>query len=135
MLVTLLVLFISLLVITLLVVLQIWLCKKSIRLGLILPCISLVMSLLLTIGMILNNALLSGGSDTLILQDTVTGEVIQEDHIENDVEVSITLLSSCGIMFLVSNIPTVVFGCIWLHYKGRRDTLSDLKRIQIEDLE
>lgn len=81
--------------------------------------------------MILNNALLSGGSDTLILQDTVTGEVIQEDHIENDVEVSITLLFSCGIMFLVSNIPTVVFGCIWLHYRGRRDTLSDLKRMQI----
>ena len=36
--------------------------------------------------------------------------------------------------FLVSNIPTVVFGGIWLHYKGRRDTQDDLKRMRVEDL-
>ena len=35
---------------------------------------------------------------------------------------------------LVSNIPTVVFGGIWLHYKGRRDTQDDLKRMRVEDL-
>lgn len=60
------VLLVSLLVIILLVALQIWLCKKSLRLGLILPCISLAMSLLLT----------------------------------------------------------VILGCIWLYYKGHRDTLT-----------
>ena len=37
-------------------------------------------------------------------------------------------------LFLVSNIPTVVFGGIWLHYKGRRDTQDDLKRMRVEDL-
>ena len=40
-----------------------------------------------------------------------------------------------GILFPVTNIPTVVFGGIWLHYKGRRDTYEDLKRMRIEDLE
>ena len=40
-----------------------------------------------------------------------------------------------GAVFLVTNIPTAVFGGIWLHYKGRRDTLEALKRMRIEDLE
>ena len=40
-----------------------------------------------------------------------------------------------GVLFLVTNVPTAVFGGIWLHYKGRRDTLEDLKRMRIEDLE
>ena len=43
------VLLVSLLVIALLVILQVWLCKKSIKLGLILPIISLVLSLPTTI--------------------------------------------------------------------------------------
>ena len=38
-------------------------------------------------------------------------------------------------MFLVSNIPTVVFGGIWLYYKNRRDFKDDLKKMKIEDLE
>ena len=44
-------------------------------------------------------------------------------------------LISVGVVFLVTNIPTAVFGGIWLHYKGRRDTLEDLKKMRIEDLE
>lgn len=44
-------------------------------------------------------------------------------------------LITAGVLFLVMNIPTVVFGGIWLHYKGRRDTLEDLKKMRIEDLE
>ena len=38
------------------------------------------------------------------------------------------------VLFLVSNIPTVVFGGIWLHYKNRRDFQEDLKKMKIEDL-
>ena len=38
-------------------------------------------------------------------------------------------------LFLVGNIPTVVFGGIWLHYKSRRDFQDDLKKMKIEDLE
>ena len=38
-------------------------------------------------------------------------------------------------VFLVSNIPTVIFGGIWLYYKNRRDFQEDLKKMKIEDLE
>ena len=42
--------------------------------------------------------------------------------------------AAAGVIFLATNIPTAVFGGIWLHYKGRRDTMEDLKRMRIEDL-
>ena len=40
-----------------------------------------------------------------------------------------------GGIFLVANIPTIIFGGIWLYFKSRRDTLDDLQRMQIKDLE
>ena len=39
-----------------------------------------------------------------------------------------------GVIFLVSNIPTLIFGGIWLHFKNRRDLREDMKRMRIEDL-
>ena len=45
------------------------------------------------------------------------------------------LLPSAVLLFLVGNIPTVVLGGIWLHYKNRRDFQDDLKKMKIEDLE
>ena len=39
-----------------------------------------------------------------------------------------------GVVFLVSNIPTLIFGGIWLHFKNRRDLREDMKRMRIEDL-
>ena len=102
----LLVLLVSLLVIALLVILQVWLCKKSTKLGLILPIISLVLSLPMTIFVAFN---MVGARNKNIIVIAVT--------------------------FLASNILTIIFGGIWLHYKGRKDTLNDLKRMQIEDLE
>lgn len=95
-----------LLVFALLVVLQVWLCKKNTKLGLILPGICLVFSLLLT----------------LLLAINVVGAQLGN-------------LLIIGVTFLVTNIPTMIFGGIWLHYKGRRDTLDDLRRMQINDLD
>lgn len=100
------VLLVSLLVIALLVILQIWLCKKSTKLGLILPIISLVLSLPTTIFVAFN--MVGAGPKNIIV---------------------------IAVTFLASNILTIIFGGIWLHYKGRKDTLNDLKRMQIEDLE
>lgn len=102
----LLVLLILLLVIALLVVLQARLCKKSPKLGLIIPAISVILSLSITI-FIAFNMVGAGLQNILFIAAT----------------------------FLASNILTIVFGGIWLHYKGHRDTLNDLKRMQIEDLE
>ena len=100
------VLLVSLLVIALLVILQIWLCKKNTKLGLILPIISLVLSLPTTIFVAFN--MVGAGPQNIIV---------------------------IAVTFLASNILTIIFGGIWLHYKGRKDTLNDLKRMQIEDLE
>ena len=99
-------LFAILLPVALLVALQVWLCKKSVKLGLILPGISLAVSLLLTALIAIN--LIGAGPRNLI---------------------------AMAVIFLVANIPTVVFGGIWLHFKGRQDTMDDLKRMKIEDLE
>ena len=94
-----------LLPIALLVAFQVWLCKKSIKLGLILPGVSLAISLLLA----------------LLIADFIGAGPRN--------------LAVMAVIFLIANIPTVVFGGIWLHYKGRQDTIEDLKRMKIEDLE
>ena len=131
-------LFILLLPIALLVALQVWLCKKSIKLGLILPGLSLALSLLLAFSIAAfsaANATVGGGS--LRVTDE-NGNVVQEEVIparEEKIEFSPRTLLAAGVVFLVANVPTVVFGGIWLHYKGRRDTYEDLKRMKIEDLE
>ena len=44
------------------------------------------------------------------------------------------ILGSAAVLFLVANIPTVIFGGIWLHYKNRRDFQNDLKKMRVEDL-
>ena len=49
---------------------------------------------------------------------------------------TIMLWGVTAVIFLGSlNIPTLIFGGIWLHYKNRKDLRDDLKRMRIEDLE
>ena len=147
-------LFILLLPVALLVALQVWLCRKGKRLGLILPGISLALSLMLVFSMAAfstltvrgGNTLVSGGADLV----TASGDEVpaqEGEYIELPAQEGVPRgekektqfhpqgLIAAGAVFLVANIPTVVFGGIWLHYKGRRDTLDDLKRMRIEDLE
>lgn len=127
-------LFILLIPVALLVALQVWLCRKSIKLGLILPGLSLALSLLLTgvIGLGLGAFSRMG---TLTVRDESNGKIVYEESLESDAGVAPRTLIAAGVVFLVSNVPTVVFGGIWLHYKGRKDTYEDLKRMRIEDLE
>lgn len=127
------VLFIGLLPIALLVALQVWLCKKSLKLGLILPGLSLALSLLLALAVGASLTLTRAGG-TLTVRDGATGEIIQQEDFRSNVYTNPTALAGAGALFLVSNIPTVVFGGIWLHCKGRQDTMEDLKRMRIEDL-
>lgn len=126
-------LFFMLLPIALLVALQVWLCRKSLKLGLILPAISLALSLLLalTVGASL---MLTRAGGTVTVRDEVTGEIIRQEDFESNVYTNPAALAGAGVLFLVGNIPTAVFGGIWLHCKGRRDTLEDLKKMRIEDL-
>ena len=148
-----------LLPVALLAALQVWLCRKSLRLGLILPVLSLLVALLVTasiaaFGRVGGGSYMSGG--TLVTEEdgTVIEEKVYEDGIvtvydgEGNVvdqypdpdapEQTNNTLAVWGIaaaVFLVANVPTLIFGGIWLHFKNRRDFQDDLKRMRIEDLE
>lgn len=140
-------LFILLLPIALLVALQVWLCRKSTKLGLILPGISLALSLLLVLSMATFSTLTIGGGNTMVSGGAVQVPAQEGEYIEvpaqegvprgerEKTQIHPRALMAVGVVFLVTNIPTAVFGGIWLHYKGRRDTLEDLKKMRIEDLE
>ena len=149
-----------LLPVALVVALQVWLCKRKTRwLGLILPVLSFLFSLLLVFslgafGLIQPG---SGGSMTLdengqVIQQTVTengmittydgeGNILDQypdpdaqEKQEAQEEIFRRLLPSAVLLFLVGNIPTVVLGGIWLHYKNRRDFQDEIKKMNIQDL-
>ena len=120
--------------IALLVVAQVWLSKRGKWLGLILPVLSFLMSLLLVFGM---TAFQMGGRGGSYMVTNGHGQVIQEEQRQEDHHISLTpgAVGAIAGVFFVSNIPTIVFGGIWLHYKNRRDFQDDLKKMKIEDLE
>lgn len=132
-------LFVLLLPIALLVALQVWLCRKNVKLGLILPGITLALSLVLSISLAVysmaSGTVTSGGVNYMAANGNEIA--VSEPKMEENIEIAFAprTLIAAGVVFLVANIPTVVFGGIWLHYKGRQDTYEDLKRMRIEDLE
>ena len=163
-------LFLMLVPVALLVVLQVWLCRKSLRLGLILPALSLLFSLVIVFSLAAFGQMNTfGGGGSLVLEEN--GQVVQEsiyrdgmvyvyDGEGNLIEeypdpnaqqaqeasgdrgplpqtvggMSLGYILMLGVVFLVSNIPTLIFGGIWLHFKNRRDLREDMKRMRIEDL-
>ena len=149
--------FMALVPIALLIVLQVWLCRKGRRLGLILPCLSLAMSLLMVLSVASFQGVggASGGTileeNGVVIQETVTkngtvtvydgeGNILDQypDPNYNPAEAkadTVRMIVITAVIFLAANIPTVIFGGIWLHYKGRRDTQEDLRRMRIEDLD
>lgn len=127
--------FMMLVPIALLVVLQVWLCRKGRRLGLILPVLSLLLSLLLVVNLT-GIQMYAGVGTTTVTTYGEDGQIVEQHYEEHERgELTPGAMGSIAILFLVSNIPTVVFGGIWLHYKNRRDFQDDLKRMKIEDLE
>ena len=126
-------LFFLLLPVALLVVLQVWLCKKSKKLGLILPILSFLLSLVMVLS-VAGLQRMGGGASMLVTDEQ--GNVVQEEYTELEPEpITAGDVGAVAGVFLVSNIPTVVFGGIWLYYKNRRDFKDDLKKMKIEDLE
>ena len=136
--------FILLLPIALIVALQVWLCKKGRWLGLILPALSLALSLLLTL------SLASFGSMTRTVGGATYGGSMTVDEHGNVISSSSWseehptthhyvmnhgVIAAAAGVFLVSNIPTLVFGGIWLHFKNRQDLREELRKTRLEDLE
>ena len=146
-----------LLPVALVVALQVWLCKRKTRwLGLILPGLSFLFSLLLVFSVGAFGLINQGGSGgTLTLEEN--GQVIQQTITENGMttvydgegniidqypepdtqpkQSPLEVIVPAAAIFLVGNIPTVVLGGIWLHYKNRRDFQEEFRKMSIQDLE
>ena len=147
-----------LLPVALVLALQVWLCRRKNRwLGLILPVLSLLFSLLLVFSITAFTGMSAGSGGTVVEEN---GQVIQETVTENGITtvydgqgnvlakyressghhggdhayMGRTILS-VGLLFLLANIPTVVLGGIWLHYRNRRDFQDEFRRMNIQDLE
>lgn len=120
-----------LLPLTLFIVLQVWLCKRSVKwLGLVLPALTLAVSLLLCLSMAAY-----GGAHVSQQVTDEHGNVVEYHEEVEPVTLTPGATSAIVGLFLVSNIPTLVFGGIWLYYKNRSDWKDDLKKMNIEDLE
>jgi len=120
-----------LLPVALAVALQVWLCKRRSRwLGLILPGLTLLASLLILLSMA---AFTQVGASEVVYDEH--GAVVEEHHAEHWEAFTGAELGAAGGVFLVANIPTVVLGGIWLHYKNRRDLREEMKRMDLQDLE
>ena len=114
----------------LVLVLQVFLCRKGNRLGLILPVLSFLLSLLITLSIA---AFTMAG--TVTLRTSVDGQVVEE-RVE-EVAPAMTAprqLLMVGGAFLVTNIPTAVLTGIWFYHKNRRDWKDELKKMDIQDL-
>lgn len=142
-----------LLPVALVVALQVWLCRRKTRwLGLILPGLSLLFSLLMVFSIA---AFGSGGGGSMTV--TEDGQVVEQTETKNGMTTvydgegnvidqypapntqpdrsPLEVAAPVVAVFLIGNIPTVVLGGIWLHYKNRRDFQDEIKKMNIQDLE
>lgn len=119
--------------------LQIFLSKASNKLlGLILPAICLMFSLII----IFSNVLFmvdTGISTTETRTETVEGIVISEEIIDIDIESEKpNILASLGIIlvfFLILNIPTIILFTIYFISREKLNVRYQLDKMNIQDLE
>ena len=101
-----------LLPLALVVALQVWLCRKGKWLGLILPAITLAMSLMICLSVVGFSAVTGGGS---VQVTDGHGNIVEEYHREEEHhQLQPADLAMVGGVFLVFNVPTLVLGGIWL---------------------
>ena len=124
----------GLLPIALLVVLQVFLCRKSGKLGLILPILSLLLSFALTSVALINCVTPASASSMVTVDENgnVVEEVLPQPEFYPPTGGEIAALIA---LFLTCNIPMAAFGGIWLYYKNRRDFQDGLRKMNIQDLE
>lgn len=113
--------------------------SKNKYLGLIMPVISFLISILI----ILNIA-----AFTVLTSDpTTTTEIITNNGIEEKIEESVEITENLGkdvitfdvaismfFIFLVANIPTVILGGIYLNERNKIDVKRSIEKMKIDDL-
>ena len=116
------------------IALEVWLSRRKSRWpGLILPAVTLVLSLLMVLGF----AAFSRGGATAEMQviDQETGEIVyQEQTVETEPDWTLGDAAQLGVVLLVGNIPTfVLLGTYYIcREKLRREKM--LEKMNIQDL-
>ena len=124
----------GLLPIALLVALQVFLCRRGRKLGLILPVLSLLLSFVLT-SVALINCVTPAAASSMVTVDE-NGQEVEEVLPQPDFYPPTGgEIAALVALFLTCNIPTAAFGGIWLYYKNRHDFQDGLRRMNIQDLE
>ena len=116
------------------IALEVWLSRRKSRWpGLILPAVTLVLSLLMVLGF----AAFSRGGATAEMQviDQETGEIFyQEQTVETEPDWTLGDAAQLGVVLLVGNIPTFVL--LGTYYIGREKLRREkmLEKMNIQDL-
>lgn len=116
------------------IALEVWLSRRKSRWpGLILPAVTLVLSLLMVLGF----AAFSRGGATAEMQviDQETGEIVyQEQTVETEPDWTLGDAAQLGVVLLVGNIPTFVL--LGTYYIGREKLHREkmLEKMNIQDL-
>lgn len=116
------------------IALEVWLSRRKSRWpGLILPAVTLVLSLLMVLGF----AAFSRGGATAEMQvvDEETGEIVyQEQTVETEPDWTLGDAAQLGVVLLVGNIPTFVL--LGAYYIGREKLRREkmLEKMNIQDL-
>ena len=116
------------------IALEVWLSRRKCRWpGLILPAVTLVLSLLMVLGF----AAFSRGGATAEMQviDQETGEIVyQEQTVETEPDWTLGDAAQLGVVLLVGNIPTFVL--LGTYYIGREKLRREkmLEKMNIQDL-
>ena len=116
------------------IALEVWLSRRKSRWpGLILPAVTLVLSLLMVLGF----AAFSRGGATSEMQviDQETGEIVyQEQTVEAEPDWALGDAAQLGVVLLVGNIPTFVL--LGTYYIGREKLRREkmLEKMNIQDL-
>lgn len=113
--------------------LQVFLSKKhNKRLGLILPIICVLLSIVTVIGFSTFNTKISNNSVTY----GESGNVVESKvNTANDNKVNTTsLITGDVILFLISNIPTVILLCIYFGLREQKRVDKSIEKMKIKDL-
>ena len=113
--------------------------SKNKYLGLILPIISFLSSVLMILGMFSFFTLSTSTLiESTITTDDQTGEIIEESkeiaESSEQEDLGMDGFLSIGYTFLISNIPTAILGGIYISERNKLTTRKEIEKMKIDDL-
>ena len=110
------------------IILQIFLSKKENKwLGLILPFVSFIISLMVLLGVLLFSA------STGTMTTTVDGEIVEQAT--RQITTTSSIIASAVYVFLLFNVPTGVLLAIYAACRGKHNKKRAIEKMSVQDLE